>query len=94
MSVSASSLKAKRKYDSMKHVILLLILTSYAAAQKADCPTTKIINKTKFNWNKMDDAMLKIAIKHCSKKKNENVCLIQFIKQDRIDYHGLCGIKR
>ena len=58
------------------------------------CPVPKMVNLTKYPWNKNDLECLDTCVKHCPENYSDSPCLIRFVKKDERDYYCECGSKR
>lgn len=55
------------------------------------CAETKIINESKYPWNKKDDYQLEYSKKRCKQIYKSSPCLKTFIKRKKRTYWAICG---
>jgi len=67
------------------------MITSWILLAALSCPDTIFENRSKFNWNKEDWKVYKIATKRCGELYKESQCVKRFIKKTDMDYSVVCG---
>lgn len=55
------------------------------------CPVPKVVNTTKFPWNRHDEKTLSYANKRCGQVYKDAPCVTWFKKWGKQDYSVVCG---